>query len=225
MCNIACIDFGLSSLSKDDITGKRVIEVGAMDVNGSLRPHVASFGPQEYIGVDIAEGPGVDEICSVYELADRFGPESFDVVVSNEMLEHVQDWRSAVSQMKAITRPGGILLITTRSFGFPYHGYPFDFWRYKVDDMKAIFSDMTIDAIESDTIDPGVFLRTRKPASFTENDLRGYALYSMVSRRRSTEIEFSRTDRFLLALRTNVVARKLKGATRRLLALPERRRP
>jgi hypothetical protein len=37
MCNAACIRFGKAQLSKDDIRMKRVIEVGALDLNGSLR--------------------------------------------------------------------------------------------------------------------------------------------------------------------------------------------
>lgn len=218
MCNIACLDFGKEHLTKQDIEGKRVIEIGAKDVNGSLRPFAEALKPAEYVGIDLEKGPGVDQICNVYELVDRFGPDSFDVAISSEMIEHVQDWRKAFSQIKTILKPGGIVLITTRSIGFPYHDYPFDYWRYELDDMQAIFSDMEIEALEPDTSDPGVLVKARKGEKFIENDLSSHALYSMVAQTRSKEIEFSKFQYFLLACRTNVVARKLKGAKRRLFS-------
>lgn len=216
MCNSACLDFGRTKLTGADVTGKRVIEIGAVDINGSLRPDVEALGPSEYLGIDIAEGPGVDEVCNVYDLVERYGPESFDVAISSEMIEHVHDWRKAISQIKEILRPGGVLVMTTRSIGFPYHDYPFDYWRYELDDMRAIFSDMTIEALEPDTDDPGVLVKARKPEGFVENDLSEHALYSMIINDRSKSIEFSRTDYLRLALKTNVVTRKFKGAMRRL---------
>ena len=216
MCNSACLDFGRTKLTEADVTGKRVIEIGAVDINGSLRPDVEALGPCEYLGIDIAEGPGVDEVCNVYDLVERYGPESFDVAISSEMIEHVHDWRKAISQIKRILRPGGVLVMTTRSIGFPYHDYPFDYWRYEIDDMRAIFSDMTIEALEPDTDDPGVLVKARKPENFVENDLSEHALYSMIISDRSKGIEFSRADYFRLALKTNAVTRKFKGAMRRL---------
>ncbi len=216
MCNSACLDFGRTKLTGADVTGKRVIEIGAVDINGSLRPDVEALGPSEYLGIDIAEGPGVDEVCNVYDLVERYGPESFDVAISSEMIEHVHDWRKAISQIKEILRPGGVLVMTTRSIGFPYHDYPFDYWRYELDDMRAIFSDMTIEALEPDTDDPGVLVKARKPEGFVENDLSEHALYSMIINDRSKSIEFSRSDYLRLALKTNVVTRKFKGAMRRL---------
>jgi SAM-dependent methyltransferase len=217
MCNIACLDFGRKNLTKDEVKGKRVIEIGAVDINGSLRPHVESLEPEKYVGVDLEAGPGVDEICNVYDLVDRFGPESFDVAISSEMIEHVHDWRRAFSQIKKILKPGGVVLITTRSIGFPYHDYPFDYWRYEIDDMKAIFSDMEIIALETDDQAPGVLVKARKPSeSFEEKDLSEHALYSMVTLQRSRSIEFTRLEYMRLRLRNSFVVRKFDTASNKL---------
>src|SRR5947209_15379867 len=141
MCNDACLEFGRGYLRPEEIAGKKVLEVGSMDVNGSLRAIVQRTMPRIYLGVDIAAGPGVDVVCEVSKLVARFGEAAFDTVISTEMLEHVRDWRAAVSNMKRVLKPGGTILITTRSPGFPYHGYPYDFWRYEPDDIRTIFAD------------------------------------------------------------------------------------
>ncbi len=189
MCNKACIDFGKDNFKEDDIRGRSVIEVGALDVNGSLRPVVEFFGPSSYIGVDIAMGRGVDKICKIENLIKEFGCEKFDVVICTEVLEHVKDWREAIHNLKQILKPCGKLLITTRSAGFGYHGYPFDFWRYEISDMKHIFSDFDIDVINNDSaLEPGVFLSARKPQTFMEKNIKNYELYSIVLNGRSSVV-------------------------------------
>lgn len=188
MCTQACIEFGRLQLKEEDIRGKSVIEVGSLDVNGSLRPIVEALGPGSYLGVDVQTGPGVDLICDANDLLDRFGPERFDVVISCELLEHVRDWRLVINNIKRILAPDGVMLITTRSEGFRFHGYPFDFWRYEPSDMEAIFSDCIIEALEKDPLAPGVFIRARKPRTFVENDLRSHRLYSILRRKRTITV-------------------------------------
>src|SRR5215831_3175403 len=112
MCNQACLDFGKSLLLDSEMRGKRVLEVGSFDVNGSLRSYVQAHAPASYHGTDIRMGPGVDEVCDAIGLISRFGKDSFDLVLSTEMLEHARDWRATIRNIKQVTRPGGTILIT-----------------------------------------------------------------------------------------------------------------
>jgi SAM-dependent methyltransferase len=185
MCTAACLEFGERALTALDVRGKSVLEVGSRIVQGegmSLRPHIERLRPAAYLGVDIAEGLGVDEMVSVYDLADRFGEEAFDLVVSTEVVEHLRDWRSAFHNLKAVLRDGGTLLLTTRSPGFAYHGWPHDYWRYTQDDMRAILADMEIQALENDPT-PGVLVKARKPEGFIEADLGEIRLFSILGRK------------------------------------------
>lgn len=173
MCHDSCISFGITSLSKEDIKGKKVLEVGSRNINGSLRHYILKFSPFEYVGVDIDKGDGVDVICNAEDLAKKFGRNSFDLVISTEGLEHMKNWKKCVSNIKSVCKD--IILLTTRSLGFPKHNEP-DYWRFSIEDIGYIFSDFEILKIEKDNQVPGVFLKAKKKKNYKELDLNKYEI-------------------------------------------------
>jgi len=179
MCDPACISFGCKYLKPEEIRNKDILEVGSYNINGSLRTYLLENKPSKYIGVDIQAGPFVDQVCNAEDIITVFGKESFDVLVSTEMMEHVEKWKLIVSNFKNILRPNGSLIITTRSIGFAKHDHPFDFWRYEESDMRNIFSDFIIEATEKDIYAPGIFIKAKKPVNFIENNLTEYKLYNV----------------------------------------------
>jgi SAM-dependent methyltransferase len=181
MCNVACLYFALENLSEQEVRGRSVLEVGSRDVNGSVRGIVERWQPAAYVGVDVQVGRGVDLLCPAEKLIERFGVESFDIIISTEMVEHVFDWRTVFSNIKQVCKRNGIILLTTRSRGFPCHDYN-DFWRYEGEDMKRILGDCQILVLERDYISPGVFVKARKPIDFHELDLSTYQLYGIPKR-------------------------------------------
>lgn len=97
--------------------GKRVLEIGSLDINGSVR---SSFTDCNYIGLDVGEGPGVDIVCGgqEYDAPDA----SFDVVCSFEAMEHNPFWKETFTNMLRLVRPGGLIIMTCATNGRPEHG-------------------------------------------------------------------------------------------------------
>jgi SAM-dependent methyltransferase len=194
MCNVAVIEFFIENVERREFEGKRVLEVGSKYINGSVRPLIERFcSPHEYIGVDVEPGRFVDLILPAEKLVEYFGPESFDVVIATELLEHVQDWRLVTINLKEVLKRGGYIYVTTRSRGFLFHAYPYDFWRYEVEDMRKIFSDFEILKLIKDHEAPGVLLKARKHLNYSPNNLQDIALYSMILGQRT--VFYTKTTR------------------------------
>ena len=148
--------FVRSCMPRVKVKGQEVLEVGSRNVNGSVREIIEPQQPGSYLGVDMISGPGVD--MEVDMTADEFFLTStYDLVICTEMLEHVSDWKLAVTRMKACVKTGGDLIITTRAPGFPLHEYPGDYWRFTIKMFLEIFDDMHICKLEPDPQVPGVF--------------------------------------------------------------------
>ena len=162
--------FASGALTEADVAGKRVVEAGAYDYNGSVRGVYEAMGPLSYTGTDAQAGPGVDLVCPAEKLPAMLGGGFADVVISTEMLEHAHDWRHAVAGMVTVLAEDGLLLLTCRSPGFPYHPHPGDFWRFTLDHMDGLAEACELDVarLEPDPVVPGVFLLARKPAGWSE---------------------------------------------------------
>lgn len=151
------MDFVSKVVRPEHVQGLTVLEVGSYDVNGSVRPGLEALGPAEYIGTDMREGPRVDRVLDATQLVTEFGADRFDAVICCEMLEHCWDWRRAINQMKTVLKPGGLLVLTTRSPGFPLHDHPSDHWRFTTGDMGQIMADLDGLVVEADPQVAGVF--------------------------------------------------------------------
>jgi SAM-dependent methyltransferase len=111
--------------------GLRVLEVGAADVNGSIRSY---FKHAVYRGLDLEPGPGVDFVVrdETFQLRERF-----DWVVSVNTFEHVRyPWILIRSIADALDSGGRALIVAP--FSFQLHRVPIDCWRFAPDGFKAL---------------------------------------------------------------------------------------
>ena len=111
-----------------------VLEVGSRNVNGTIRDVL----PITH-GVDFIEGKCVDTVADVCHLESVFGAESFDCVVSCDALEHMEHWDESLRNMWAVLKKGGIFLLTIAHPDKGVHGYPHDYHRISIEDMRRMF--------------------------------------------------------------------------------------
>jgi glycosyltransferase involved in cell wall biosynthesis len=130
-----------------------------------VRPIVEAYEPKTYVGVDFGKSKGVDKVVNCDRLVEELGHDYADVVISTEMMEHVRNWKLAMLNLAGAVRPGGVLVITTRSVGFPYHPFPEDHWRYTLESFDQMIQVLGFKAITiiSDPEYPGVFVKAKRP--------------------------------------------------------------
>lgn len=143
------------------IQDKSTLEVGSYDVNGSVR----NLFTGSYIGVDMAQGPGVNIQALASSLP--FSNGSFHTVISTEMLEHdTKPWLSVCEMGRVTSR---YVILTARGYDergcYPLHDYPRDYWRYSTGAIKELceWAGLSmLHLINDGSGGPGVFAVARK---------------------------------------------------------------
>jgi SAM-dependent methyltransferase len=118
----------------DDRADLTIVDIGAQDVNGSLR--TVAPANCKYVGVDFAEGKGVDVIIDdPYALP--FDDATIDVCVSSSCFEHSEFFWLSFLEVLRILKPEGLLYLNVPSNGY-FHQYPVDCWRFYPDSGRAL---------------------------------------------------------------------------------------
>lgn len=166
-----------------EIKGKRILEVGSASWPWeSIKERFK--GCQEYISIDLKQKFETDFICNAENLVEFFGAERFEVVISLFTLEHVENWKKVITNLKNVCSPGGVIFISSCTQYYPYHD-SFDAWRFELKDFEEIFSDCQIENLAEFPPDkehiPGsqVFLKVRKPKTFAERSLEQLTLFNI----------------------------------------------
>lgn len=108
-----------------------VLELGSYNVNGSARDVIQNA--TRYVGVDMRAGAGVDYVLHSSEIVNFIGREKVDTVLCLETLEHDLRFWQTLTNMRAVLKRGGVLVISTPTVGFPYHPFPRDYYRFTED--------------------------------------------------------------------------------------------
>lgn len=118
----------IEEVSASVVPGARVLDAGAGEC--AYKPW---FAHCRYLGVDLSVGDGVWNYTNLDAFAALdalpFADESFDAVVSTQVLEHLEYPERCVTEMARVLKPGGRLLLTAPMAHFE-HQVPHDFYRY-----------------------------------------------------------------------------------------------
>ena len=105
------------SLFPESFVRQSVLEIGSLDINGTVR---GFFEECNYTGLDIAPGAGVDVVCEGQQFDDA--SDSFDTVISCEVMEHNPYWKETLQNMTRLLKPGGLLIMSCATKGRKEHG-------------------------------------------------------------------------------------------------------
>jgi SAM-dependent methyltransferase/uncharacterized protein YbaR (Trm112 family) len=128
-----------------------------------------------------------------------FDDESFDIVMADNVLEHVFDLRKAVEEIQRVTRCGGIVAIGI-PFLYPFHGVPYDFTRLTPSGLRAAFAQTDKVFFSRDSgsfVALALMLEGRFVNIFRSRSLRGATTFAV----RPFLSVFKHLDRFSIATR------------------------
>ncbi len=122
------------------VRSARVLIVGGGGRWEGLDRFVAAAPSVEILNTDIYPGPFVHVLSDAHQLA--FADESFDMVITQAVLEHVIDPPVAVQEFWRVLKPDGLVLADT-PFMQPVHAGAYDFTRFTPLGQRALFKRFT----------------------------------------------------------------------------------
>ena len=115
------LDLGCGVGEFCDILRDRAYDVTAID------------GLEEFVQAVKGRGHKVHKANLEFERLP-FADSEFDIVVSLDVIEHLWNTKHYLDEMRRVTRPGGLIVITTTNY---------DFWRYRLTHMRGRFHEFS----------------------------------------------------------------------------------
>jgi SAM-dependent methyltransferase len=122
--------------------GARVLDLGSAD-----SPYREELPPGvEYVAADLPGNPGAD----VALRADGTVPlkdATFDLILSTQVLEHVDDPALYLDECRRLTKPGASLLLSTHGVMY-FHPDPEDYWRWTRAGLAKLLSEHGFEIVD-----------------------------------------------------------------------------
>lgn len=124
------------------------LEIGSKDY-GSTQDIRSIFSKQdEYIGLDMEAGPGVDmvlDLTSEFDhVDDKLGRRRFGTIFCLSVLEHCSNPFKMAENLTDLLKSDGKICLSV-PFAWQVHGYPNDYWRFTPEGIKILFPQIQFD--------------------------------------------------------------------------------
>lgn len=91
----------------------------------------------DYTGLDLEPGKNVDIVVKDPYDWKEIKDNTYDIVISGQMLEHSEFFWKAFEEMARVLKPGGYMCVIVPKYHLT-HRYPVDCWRFLPDGMRAL---------------------------------------------------------------------------------------
>jgi len=133
-----------------DTQDKLVVDLGAG--GRKLAPWIET--------VDLVPTPNTTHVCDFVRGQTPYADDTVDIVIATGVLEHVEDDRLFIAEIRRITKPGGLLHVEM-PFLQQYHDDPSDYRRLTLPGLRRFLDDAGFDIVQSGVhIGPTVTLLT-----------------------------------------------------------------
>ncbi len=151
-----------------------ILEVGSKDYaaidHGATMPFRKVFPHNEYIGVDLEAGNGVDRTIDLVAGIGDLAENHFALVICCSVMEHVpRPWKMA-DNITRLVRPGGKLYISV-PWVWRYHQYPDDYYRFSFRGIMELYPEFDWSCIHYSTTVPGEFFVVKESCLGIDNAL------------------------------------------------------
>jgi SAM-dependent methyltransferase len=119
-----------------------------LDYGCGVKPYEYVFEEfkKDYIGIDIGDNPHADFRIEPDEKL-KFADAEFDVVLSSQVLEHVENVELYLSECNRVLKTGGMLILSTHGT-WQFHSAPIDVQRWTSYGLKKLISKYGFDIVE-----------------------------------------------------------------------------
>lgn len=121
----------------------------AIDFGCGSSPYQSLFPPNvtDYVRVDLPSNDAADVVIDDERGCVPLPSESADIVISNQVLEHVDSPGQYLTEARRLCRHGGILILSTHGF-WMYHPDPQDYWRWTGSGLRKLLQDTGWEVVE-----------------------------------------------------------------------------
>lgn len=149
-----------------------ILEIGSKNY-GNTASFREYFSSNEYMGIDMEDGNGVDYVHNLQEGIGNLEKEKFSLAICCSVLEHVNKPWIFADHITQLVKEGGQVYMSV-PWVWRYHEYPDDYYRFSWKGIIELFPEFTWDHIEYSTNVEGEFLPITEETKHADDKMAYY---------------------------------------------------